>query len=559
MSIVLLKKKCSSLGITPGRISKGGLVELLKCKALVIGVDPRRLGLERVVFTKAANENLKWTSLTIKKTIPSNTFPEIYIYSSGLFLTDDGDVNPGPYHTICRILKNDGLIYLSNGEALQRRFEKDGFAFREFRNVGITFGVYSRRSAIKTPSIKQRITGKYRLLDIDWKIPIIQGITLQNFIEELDSELFINQFSSSVKSLLAYKKKFYLEKKGETKKKFDALRRKVKHMKSLEVDPITIKEMYPMYEFYAGFLFELDELIKLLSKKITPSKIKKDLQEAIYDPTRGLESLVGRNPIKNKLVSQLYAFSQNWKVFSGNFYNYALMGRSGTGKTRLGQVISFVFAKSGILATDHIYIVSRADLVGQYIGQTAPRTRSLLLSSLEGCIFIDEAYQLSRGCNKDFGHEAITEIVNFSDKYVGMSIIIVAGYQDMMKEEFFPSNEGLERRFPHQLILGDYTNSQLTDILIAFVDKSIPLSDSARNILFTMIVKVSQDIPTAFDKQAGDMLNLGGAILISIYSSPRMKWKDGDTLNNVCILSQAFNKFLQTKGFPRYEWTKNID
>ncbi len=514
----------------------------------MIGINPDRLGLKTDLFTGVAGENLKWTSLIIKKIIPSCTFSKIYIYSPQAFYTDDGDIDPGSYHTVCKILKEDGVFYLSqraDNSEFKKKLVTNKFIFREFNDMN--FSMYSKHPlVVKYPKVK-RYTGGYKLLDLDWDIPLIKDLTLNDFIKELDNNEFIVQFTSSIKNLLSYKRTFYLGIKGDTKKKFDFIQRKIKNLKTLGIDPATIKEMYPMYEFYAGFLFDLDELIVCLSNDPTPDKTKKNLLEAIFDSNRGLGSLVGRNKIKDKIVSQLYAFSQNWKVFSGNFCNYALMGKSGVGKTRLGQVISFVFSKSGVLATDNIYIVSRADLVGQYIGQTAPRTRSLLLSSLEGCIFIDEAYQLS-GCSKDFGHEAITEIVNFTDKYVGMSIVIVAGYHDKMKKDFFPSNEGLERRFPHQLILGDYTTTELTDILITFLSKSINIPELTRNILFTMIVKINKEIPAAFDKQAGDMLNLGGVILVSIYSS-KMKWKD----SYLPILYKAFSKFLQTKGFQGYK------
>jgi len=540
------------------------LEKILKCGILIIGAEPQDFGWlsPDILFTKVPSENLKWTSFVIKKVVPEKSFSRIFVDNPDIFYTPEGNIDRRVYCVVSRALKDDGRLYIRG--LLEVQGFPDEFRFEKFTEIkGKPFQIYARTECLST---SKKITktaqkpGEYQLLNFElFQDPSEEStlenfqITLEEFKTELETDEFIKNFLKAILSLLAYKKELYLEKKGEVKKKFDALQRKVRYVRSVGVDSTTIREMYPMYDFYAGFLFELDEMyryIERLQRNTDTSQVKKNLLEAIYDPMHGLESLVGRIDIKNQLVSQLYAFSRNWRVFVGNFCNFALMGPSGVGKTVLGQVISFVFAKSGILAMDHIHVVSRTDLVGQYIGQTAPRTRSLLLASLEGVLFIDEAYQLAMGDTRDFGNEAITEIVNFLDKYIGMSVVIVAGYKDLMKEKFFPSNEGLERRFPHQIILEAYTLSQLTDILVNFIEKSLPsqLSQDLRNFLFTMLTLIHQKHPHVFDKQAGDMLNLGAAIITAIYSSYRIRWDSQNPKDNQRILREAFRKFLRTKS-----------
>ena len=192
--------------------------------------------------------------------------------------------------------------------------------------------------------------------------------------------------------------------------------------------------------------------------------------------------------------------------------------------------------------------------MGQYIGHTAPRTRSILLETLEGVLFIDEAYQLTPGnpmdFTKDFGSEAITEIVNFLDKYVGMSTVILAGYENLMREKFFPSNEGLWRRFPIRVHLGNYSVCELVDILVHFIENKSDITVDADlgNWLFSVVSYLSEEFTDkAFPNQAGDMLNLGSSIVASVNSSYAITWEPNDIQHNIPILTCGLNEYLQLK------------
>jgi hypothetical protein len=222
-----------------------------------------------------------------------------------------------------------------------------------------------------------------------------------------------------------------------------------------------------------------------------------------------------------------------------------------THNTHIAKVISHVYSTCGILSTGDVKIVSRYDLIGSYVGQTTPKTQSLLFQTLEGVLFIDEAYQLaSEKGDNDYGSEAITEIVNFTDKYMGMSIVIVAGYKDLMFQRFFKSNEGLMRRFPMMILLNDYTTEELCDILLGMLEKKrVFIPHSLKNYVFTLLHTIRSSEPSIFSHQAGDMVNLASSIEKSILSSYRVKWINGDLENNRFIIKEGFSRFLENKHF----------
>lgn len=387
-------------------------------------------------------------------------------------------------------------------------------------------------------------------------------ITLKEFIKLVENSNFIKKYIKSIKNFLIVKKDMYarriLEIMRENEKyKYEFI--KLQEMGATEM-MATIGKTFPQYKENAKFLVKLDNYFKKMEEKIeniNETEVKKKLLEAINDPKRGINSIIGRDIIKNKIISLIYAFSKNYKSFIKSFNNMALMGPAGVGKTRLANVISFVLAKSGILLDDIVKVVSNSDLVAGHVGGTAIKTKTVLSSALEGVLFIDEAYQLgneaSKGDKSDFGKESITEIVNFLDKYIGMIIVIVAGYEGEMVRAFFPSNEGLIRRFPYRFILSPYNNCQLTDILIKNIEEQsdVEVGKEEGNFLYSMIVKLQLDHPDVFNNQAGDMLNLASSIVNSIYGSYRVNWETNNYQNNIPIVLEGFDEYLATKGLYR--------
>ncbi|MGG4219971.1 AAA family ATPase [Paenibacillus jamilae] len=182
-----------------------------------------------------------------------------------------------------------------------------------------------------------------------------------------------------------------------------------------------------------------------------------------------LDHLVGLDNIK-ELVFEVYAFLQiaHMRTDAGllsnaHVYHMIFKGNPGTGKTTVARIIAKMLQKMGVLSKGHLIEVERADLVGEYIGHTAQKTRDLVKKSLGGVLFIDEAYSLARGGEKDFGKEAIDTLVKSMEDQKNQFILILAGYSGEM-DFFLRTNPGLPSRFPIQLDFPDYTVDQLIQI-----------------------------------------------------------------------------------------------
>ena len=194
------------------------------------------------------------------------------------------------------------------------------------------------------------------------------------------------------------------------------------------------------------------------------------LQSPFGDIFKELDQMVGLEHVK-ELVYEIYAMLQisQYRADAGlqsksHVYHMVFKGNPGTGKTTVARLIAKLFHRMGVLSKGHFIEVERADLVGEYIGHTAIKTRDLVKKALGGILFIDEAYSLARGGEKDFGKEAIDALVKAMEDHREDFILILAGYSDEM-EQFLTLNPGLPSRFPIQIDFGDYSVDEL--LLIA--------------------------------------------------------------------------------------------
>jgi SpoVK/Ycf46/Vps4 family AAA+-type ATPase len=189
------------------------------------------------------------------------------------------------------------------------------------------------------------------------------------------------------------------------------------------------------------------------------------------DPLAEVERLIGLDEIKREISALVaearmeerrreagvpLAFPARHMVFMGN---------PGTAKTTIARLIAAVYAQLGLLSSGHLVEVTRADLVAEFIGQTANKVRSTVERALGGVLFIDEAYALTAagGDRRDFGHEAIAELLKLMEEHRSDLVVIVAGY-DADMERFLTFNPGLESRFPKALRFPDYTDDELATI-----------------------------------------------------------------------------------------------
>lgn len=139
-------------------------------------------------------------------------------------------------------------------------------------------------------------------------------------------------------------------------------------------------------------------------------------------------------------------------------------GNPGTGKTTVAQRMAEILHRLDYVREGHLVSVTRDDLVGQYIGHTAPKTKEVLKRAMGGVLFIDEAYYLYRPENeRDYGQESIEILLQIMENQRDDLVVILAGYKDRM-DQFFQSNPGMSSRVAHHLDFPDYSADELMDI-----------------------------------------------------------------------------------------------
>ena len=159
-------------------------------------------------------------------------------------------------------------------------------------------------------------------------------------------------------------------------------------------------------------------------------------------------------------------------------------GNPGTGKTTVAQRMAEILHRLGYIRRNHVVTVSRDDLVGQYIGHTAPKTKEVLKKAMGGVLFIDEAYYLYRPENeRDYGQEAIEILLQVMEDRRDDLVVILAGYKDRM-DIFFKSNPGMASRIAHHIDFPDYAEEELFSIAKIMLTKMhYMLGEDAANVL----------------------------------------------------------------------------
>ena len=216
--------------------------------------------------------------------------------------------------------------------------------------------------------------------------------------------------------------------------------------------------------------------INLFFKQNNNTSGMKNYSGKSIEPFKELEGLIGMDSIKQDVtnLANLIMMQENRKkeglsnvpmsrhlVFTGN---------PGTGKTTVARIIASIYKNIGVLSKGQMVECDRSSLVAGYVGQTAIKTQQKINEAMGGVLFIDEAYSLIRGDEKDFGIEAIDTLLKAMEDRRNSFVVIVAGYPDLM-QKFIHSNPGLESRFNKYIHFPDYTAEELYMIFEKMCEK----------------------------------------------------------------------------------------
>lgn len=170
-------------------------------------------------------------------------------------------------------------------------------------------------------------------------------------------------------------------------------------------------------------------------------------------------------------------------------------GNPGTGKTTVALRMADILYKLGYIRTSNVVSVTRDDLVGQYIGHTAPKTKEMLKKAMGGVLFIDEAYYLYRPENeRDYGQEAIEILLQVMENRRDDLVVILAGYADRM-ERFFTSNPGFRSRIAHHVDFPDYTSEELLRIAALMLEQMSYRLDAAAHTALVEYIELRRAQP----------------------------------------------------------------
>jgi probable Rubsico expression protein CbbX len=208
------------------------------------------------------------------------------------------------------------------------------------------------------------------------------------------------------------------------------------------------------------------------------------------------EELVGLAPVKSRIreIAALLLIDKlrrNLGITSANpGLHMSFTGSPGTGKTTVGLKMADILYKLGYIKKGHLLTVTRDDLVGQYIGHTAPKTKEVLKKAMGGVLFIDEAYYLYKPDNdRDYGSEAIEILLQVMENQRDELVVILAGYKEPM-DKFYESNPGLSSRIANHIDFPDYTTPELVQIAkLMLQDQQYRLTSDAEIALVRYIEK----------------------------------------------------------------------
>lgn len=235
----------------------------------------------------------------------------------------------------------------------------------------------------------------------------------------------------------------------------------------------------------------------------TPVRLQEEYQKTEIAKILALldEELVGLAPVKLRIreIAALLLIDklrQNLGITSANpGLHMSFTGSPGTGKTTVGLKMSDILYQLGYIRKGHLLTVTRDDLVGQYIGHTAPKTKEVLKKAMGGVLFIDEAYYLYKPDNeRDYGSEAIEILLQVMENQRDDLVVILAGYKEPM-DKFYESNPGLSSRIANHIDFPDYSVDELLQISKLMLEEQQYQLTPQAEIALTEYIRLRKEKP----------------------------------------------------------------
>ena len=241
--------------------------------------------------------------------------------------------------------------------------------------------------------------------------------------------------------------------------------------------------------------------------------------------------LVGLKPVKNRIreIASLLLIERLRKQLELTAetptLHMSFTGKPGTGKTTVALKMAEMLHRLGYVRKGHVVAATRDDLVGQYVGHTAPKTKEIVKKAMGGVLFIDEAYYLYRPENeRDYGPEAIEMLLQVMENQRDDLVVILAGYKEKM-ETFFQANAGFRSRIAHHIDFPDYSLEELMQIAEMMLEKQMYCFDEKSKTAFAEYLELRQQqaqfanarsVRNALDRirlrQANRLIETGGLI-----------------------------------------------